>query len=291
MNITMDLSEIFLYLELMKKEKKKTSLDELNLMVYFLEDYDQIKEFKNKLEELKLKVPKKFYTEVLIHFIEDYEDCVTLKNMILPNRDKRRTRKEDIGIIFRHQIMLCKSKEEATNIQNEAKEYGVEVSERWVNRFDSLDSIKIEQIEWKKTRRSDKDNRFTEIYEQFCKMKIQYFESISLKQLKQTLLEQQATGKNTRKIAQISVFNRSVYIKEFAKRVANGVCQLCDKEAPFLDKQGNPFLEVHHIHYLSKGGSDTIDNVVALCPNCHRKIHQLELEEDIKKLSKKHWII
>lgn len=45
------------------------------------------------------------------------------------------------------------------------------------------------------------------------------------------------------------------------------------------DKKGQPFLEVHHIHYLSNGGNDTIDNVIALCPNCHRKIPQLELEE------------
>ncbi|QSF35705.1 HNH endonuclease [Priestia megaterium] len=69
--------------------------------------------------------------------------------------------------------------------------------------------------------------------------------------------------------------------------MAQGICQLCDKEAPFLDKQGNPFLEVHHINYLSNGGEDKIDNVVALCPNCHRRIHMLEDEEDFKKILKK----
>ncbi|MED3822084.1 HNH endonuclease, partial [Priestia aryabhattai] len=76
-------------------------------------------------------------------------------------------------------------------------------------------------------------------------------------------------------------------IKEYAKKMAQGICQLCDKEAPFLDKQGNPFLEVHHINYLSNGGEDKIDNVVALCPNCHRRIHMLEDEEDFKKILKK----
>ncbi|AMQ05903.1 HNH endonuclease [Sporosarcina psychrophila] len=78
-----------------------------------------------------------------------------------------------------------------------------------------------------------------------------------------------------------------MYVKEFARGAAKGICQLYDNEAPFLDKQGNPFLEVHHVHYLSKGGSDTMDNVVALCPNCHRKIRQLELEEDVNKITEK----
>ncbi|MFU8787539.1 MAG: HNH endonuclease [Methylobacter sp.] len=32
-------------------------------------------------------------------------------------------------------------------------------------------------------------------------------------------------------------------------------------------------MEVHHIVPLSQGGEDTIEYVVALCPNCHRKRH------------------
>lgn len=31
--------------------------------------------------------------------------------------------------------------------------------------------------------------------------------------------------------------------------------------------------DVHHIIPKSKGGSDTNDNLVILCPNCHRKVH------------------
>ena len=38
---------------------------------------------------------------------------------------------------------------------------------------------------------------------------------------------------------------------------------------------------------LSKGGEDTVENAVALCPNCHRKMHSLCLEEDILTLQKK----
>lgn len=56
-------------------------------------------------------------------------------------------------------------------------------------------------------------------------------------------------------------------------RHANGICELCQKLAPFNDNHGLPFLETHHIKFLSDGGPDIVKNVVALCPNCHRKCH------------------
>ncbi|HBX65846.1 MAG: hypothetical protein CL670_10405 [Balneola sp.] len=62
-------------------------------------------------------------------------------------------------------------------------------------------------------------------------------------------------------------------IVEALKR-ADGFCENCKKPAPFhRASDGTPFLEVHHIKSLSDGGEDTLENVVALCPNCHRKKH------------------
>ena len=52
-------------------------------------------------------------------------------------------------------------------------------------------------------------------------------------------------------------------------------------------KMASPFLEVHHIEFLSNGGDDSIDNVSALCPNCHRKMHALAIQSDISKLKSK----
>ena len=67
---------------------------------------------------------------------------------------------------------------------------------------------------------------------------------------------------------------RNPYVAEYVKRKANGICQDCKKPAPFINKTtGEPYLEIHHIIPLAQGGTDTIDNVVALCPNCHRKRH------------------
>ncbi len=75
------------------------------------------------------------------------------------------------------------------------------------------------------------------------------------------------------------------YVAEFARRRANGCCQLCGLPAPFRDKTSEPYLELHHIRSLSQGGHDTVVNCVALCPNCHKKMHVLNLREDRKKLT------
>lgn len=83
-----------------------------------------------------------------------------------------------------------------------------------------------------------------------------------------------------------TTYERNVYVAELAKRRANGVCQLCKLPAPFKNKSGEGYLEDHHIVRLSEGGADTVENAVALCPNCHRKMHILNLKSDRKELEK-----
>lgn len=83
------------------------------------------------------------------------------------------------------------------------------------------------------------------------------------------------------KTAETFVYYRDPYLKQMVKRIANGKCQYCGADAPFVDKQGEPYLEEHHVTRLADGGKDEIDNVVAVCPNCHRKIHVLNDEADV----------
>lgn len=83
---------------------------------------------------------------------------------------------------------------------------------------------------------------------------------------------------------EVQQYERSVFICELAKRKAKGICQLCKQPAPFNNSKGEPYLETHHIEWFSKGGKDSIENTVALCPNCHRKMHVLNLLEDRQKL-------
>lgn len=55
---------------------------------------------------------------------------------------------------------------------------------------------------------------------------------------------------------------------------ADGYCEKCESFAPFIKKKDDsPYLEVHHITPLSQGGEDSLENVMALCPNCHREQH------------------
>jgi 5-methylcytosine-specific restriction enzyme A len=62
-------------------------------------------------------------------------------------------------------------------------------------------------------------------------------------------------------------------IAEVLKR-ANGICEHCGKQAPFIRaKDRTPYLEVHHRKPLAEGGEDTVENAEALCPNCHAEKH------------------
>jgi len=79
-------------------------------------------------------------------------------------------------------------------------------------------------------------------------------------------------------------YERDPNVAAYAKLRAKGRCQLCLEPAPFKNKAGDPYLETHHLKWLAKGGEDTPANTVALCPNCHRRMHVLDSPEDIEKL-------
>ena len=67
---------------------------------------------------------------------------------------------------------------------------------------------------------------------------------------------------------------------------ANGICELCGKPAPFKNPDGTPHLEPHYIQWLMNGGKPEPQNTVALCPNCHQRIHVLNSEKDLEQLRK-----
>lgn len=86
---------------------------------------------------------------------------------------------------------------------------------------------------------------------------------------------------------EVTHHQRNPYVIEYAKKWANGVCQLCEQPAPFESKDGTPYLETHHIEWLARGGEDTVENTVALCPNCHKKMHVLDDRVDVSNLQQK----
>lgn len=73
-------------------------------------------------------------------------------------------------------------------------------------------------------------------------------------------------------------------IKHYVIARANGYCQLCGMPAPFNSPDGQPYLEIHHVRPIAEAEVDSSYNLVALCPNCHRKIEVNASESDKKIL-------
>jgi hypothetical protein len=74
-------------------------------------------------------------------------------------------------------------------------------------------------------------------------------------------------------LAIYSPFARRPDVKAWVLRQASGRCELCTLEAPFQADSGQKYLEHHHVIQLAHGGPDSVENSVALCPNCHRRLH------------------
>ena len=83
-----------------------------------------------------------------------------------------------------------------------------------------------------------------------------------------------APRKPKKKTSSTEVFDRNPYIIELAKRRAGGKCEMpgCSYIA-FMTESGVPYLEGHLVRPLAEDGEDTIQNVAALCPSCHREQH------------------
>jgi len=61
-------------------------------------------------------------------------------------------------------------------------------------------------------------------------------------------------------------------------------CQKCGWKSRFINKYGvthfsSRGLDVHHIQYVSHGGTDHESNLITLCRDCHRKEHSRESNE------------
>lgn len=102
------------------------------------------------------------------------------------------------------------------------------------------------------------------------KIEEKQFSQLSDSKLKQLLKDSPKKVKKVR--VQTIAFNRDPVVREITLRQAKGKCRIC-KKTPFYRPGGDPYLEVHHIIPLAKGGDDSIPNTIALCPNCHREQH------------------
>jgi len=63
----------------------------------------------------------------------------------------------------------------------------------------------------------------------------------------------------------------------------DGRCQLCQWDPRQI--YGYPMCHGHHIHWLSRGGDDALENLMLLCPNHHTAVHRCDAPLDYLDLA------
>jgi hypothetical protein len=73
-----------------------------------------------------------------------------------------------------------------------------------------------------------------------------------------------------------TIFVRNTALADMLKTYYDHHCQVCQHS--FEPIYGVDYSETHHIQYLRDGGPDVSGNIVVLCPNHHRVIHETHAE-------------
>ncbi|OFY96568.1 MAG: hypothetical protein A2491_11080 [Bacteroidetes bacterium RIFOXYC12_FULL_35_7] len=81
-----------------------------------------------------------------------------------------------------------------------------------------------------------------------------------------------------------STYKRDPRILFFAKKRAEGKCDLCNNYSPIQKNNNDYYLETHHVLPMKEGGRDEIKNISALCPNCHKILHFDKNKDKMKEL-------
>jgi 5-methylcytosine-specific restriction protein A len=104
---------------------------------------------------------------------------------------------------------------------------------------------------------------------------VQITEGLTLDELREAAIAaSSATGAKAKSgNARRTWYERSEKVKAYVLARAKGVCEACDKPAPFVKRDGTLYLEPHHITRLADDGPDHPSSVGAICPTCHREIH------------------
>jgi 5-methylcytosine-specific restriction enzyme A len=95
---------------------------------------------------------------------------------------------------------------------------------------------------------------------------------LDLDELRRRALETPAQTPDARE-AKRRAYRRSKALKMYVRARAGGRCEECEERAPFKDRRGQPYIEPHHTRRISDGGPDHPRWVIALCPECHARVH------------------
>ncbi|OGR08032.1 MAG: hypothetical protein A2511_17535 [Deltaproteobacteria bacterium RIFOXYD12_FULL_50_9] len=115
---------------------------------------------------------------------------------------------------------------------------------------------------------------YEEIREHFAAFQAKVESSLQDSGAKRRVRLQAAATRPARVLALTHVYARNPDVVAEVLVRATGVCEVCRKPAPFRRaKDSSPYLEVHHKIQLADNGEDTVENAIAVCPNCHRQAH------------------
>lgn len=82
----------------------------------------------------------------------------------------------------------------------------------------------------------------------------------------------------------LQVREQTAALRYYVLARANNCCEACEQPAPFETENG-PYLELHSLYKESDDGLSQPDQVVAVCPNCHARLHKgidrVEFNQDI----------
>ncbi len=67
------------------------------------------------------------------------------------------------------------------------------------------------------------------------------------------------------------IYERDYLLAAALKERYGHKCQIC--ETTFPTTTGGSYSETHHLLPLGMGGFDVEENIVVVCPTCHRKFH------------------
>lgn len=117
---------------------------------------------------------------------------------------------------------------------------------------------------------------------EFINKKLDDYKEASKEEKIRKLSEEIERGPSSNKRRLYLAIARNYYLSTRVKEHRKYICQWCGIK-PFEKGAGWFYVEAHHMHELGEGGKDVIENIVCLCPNCHRKIHygRKEIHDEI----------
>ena len=89
-------------------------------------------------------------------------------------------------------------------------------------------------------------------------------------------------SKSIKKVIRLEEINKEIELinkaektkkRNFIKDSRCEILKIFDSECYICKEDFEPILEIHHKIALSGGGTNNLDNLVVLCPTCHRVLH------------------